>query len=52
MIENVSVALEVPRSVHVYNPGEGADNPLGPKYFHEHKSFVHLLIPTKFSDIK
>ena len=33
---------------HVYNPGAGADNPLGPKYFHKHKSSVHLLIPSKF----
>ena len=34
---------------HVYiAPGAGADNPLGPKYFHEYKSSVHLLIPSKF----
>ena len=33
---------------HVYSPGAGADNPLGPKYFHKHKSSVHLLIPSKF----
>ena len=35
--------------IHVYSPGAGADNPLGPKYFHEHKSSVHLLIPSKIS---
>ena len=33
---------------HVYSPGAGADNPLDPKYFHKHKSSVHLLIPSKF----
>ena len=33
---------------HVYSPRAGADNPLGPKYFHKHKSSVHLLIPSKF----
>ena len=33
---------------HVYSPGAGADNPFGPKYFHKHKSSVHLLIPSKF----
>ena len=38
--------------IHVYSPGAGADNPLGPKYFHKHKSSVHLLIPSKFSAIK
>ena len=37
---------------HVYSPGAGADNPIGPKYFHEHKSSVQFLIPSKFSDIK
>ena len=37
---------------HVYSPGAGADNPLGPKYFHNHKSSVHLLIPSKFFAIK
>ena len=37
---------------HVYSPGAGADNPLGPKYFHKHKSSVHLLIPSKFFAIK
>ena len=26
-------------------PGAGANNPLGPKFFQKHKSFVHLLIP-------
>ena len=36
----------------VYSPGAGADNPLGPKYFHKHKFSVHLLIPSKFSAIK
>ena len=35
--------------IHVYSPGAGADNPLGPKYFHKHKSSVHLLISSKFS---
>ena len=38
--------------VHVYSPGVGADNLLGPKYFHKHKSSVHLLISSKFSAIK
>ena len=38
--------------LHVYSPGAGADNPLSPKYFHKHKSSVHLLIPSKFSAIK
>ena len=37
---------------HVYSPGAGADNPLGPKYFHKHEYSVHLLIPSKFSAIK
>ena len=37
---------------HVYSPGAGADNPLGPKYFHKHKSSVHLLIPSEFFAIK
>ena len=37
---------------HVYSPGAGADNPLGPKYFHNHKPSVHLLIPSKFFAIK
>ena len=38
--------------IHVYSPGAGADNPLGPKYFRKHKFSVHLLIPSKFSAIK
>ena len=38
--------------IHVYSPGIGADKPLGPKYFRKHKPSVHLLIPSKFSDIK
>ena len=38
--------------IHVYSPGAGADNPLGPKYFHKHKSSVHLLISSKFSAIE
>ena len=38
--------------IHVYSPGAGADNPLGPNYFHKHKSSVHLLIPSKCSAIK
>ena len=38
--------------IHVYSTGAGADNPLGPKYFHKHKSSIHLLIPSKFSAIK
>ena len=33
---------------HVYSSGAGADNPLGPKYFHKHEYSVHLLIPSKF----
>ena len=37
--------------IHVYSPGAGADNPLGPKYFLKHKSSVHLLISSKFSAI-
>ena len=37
---------------HVYSPGAGADNPLGPKYFHKHEYSVHLLIPSKFFAIK
>ena len=37
---------------HVYSPGAGADYSLGPKYFHKHKSSVHLLIPSKFFAIK
>ena len=37
---------------HVYSPGAGADNPLGPKYFHNHKSSVHLLFPSKFFAFK
>ena len=38
--------------IHVYSPGTGADIPLDQKYFHKHKSSVHLVIPSKFSDIK
>ena len=38
--------------IQVYRPGAGADNPLGPKYFHKHKSSVHLLFHSKFSAIK
>ena len=38
--------------IHVYSPGERADNPLGPKYFHKHKSSIHLLILSKISAIK
>ena len=38
--------------IHVYSPGAGADNPLGPNYFRKHKFSVHLLIPSKFSAIK
>ena len=38
--------------IHVYDPGAGTDKPLGPKYYHKHKSSVHLLIPSKFSDNK
>ena len=34
------------------SPRERPDNPLGPKYFHKHKSSVHLLISSKFSAIK
>ena len=37
---------------HVNSPGAGADKPLGPKYFHNHKSSVHLLIPSKFFAVK
>ena len=33
---------------HVYSPGAGADNSLGPKYFHKHEYSVHLLILSKF----
>ena len=33
-----------------YSPGAGADNIQGQKYFHKHKSSVHLLIPSKLSD--
>ena len=39
-------------NIHVYSPGAGADNPLGPKYFHKHQYSVHLLIPSKFFVIK
>ena len=28
-------------------PGQGQTTPLGPKYFHKHKSSVHLHIPSK-----
>ena len=38
--------------IHVFSPGAGADNTLGPKYLYNHKSSVHLLISTKFSAIK
>ena len=38
--------------IHVYSPGAGADNPLGPKYFHKHKFSVYLLISSQFSAIK
>ena len=38
--------------IHVYSPGAGADNIQGQKYFPKHKSSVHLLIPSKLSDIK
>ena len=40
--------------IHVYSPREGADNPLGQKYFHKHTctSSVHLLTPSKFSAIE
>ena len=37
--------------IHVYSPGAGADNPLGPNYFLKHKSSDHLLISSKFSAI-
>ena len=37
--------------IHVYSPGAGADNPLGPKYFLKYKYSVHLLISSKFSAI-
>ena len=39
-------------NIHVYSPGAGADNPLGPKYFHKHQYSVSLLIPSKFFAIK
>ena len=35
--------------IHVCRPGAGADNPLGPKWFHKDKFSVHLPIPSKFS---
>ena len=38
--------------IHVFSLREGADNSLGPKYFHKHKFLDHLLIPSKFSAIK
>ena len=38
--------------IHVFSPGAGADNPLGPKYFLKHKFSVHLLISSKFSAIQ
>ena len=37
---------------HVYSPGTGADNTLGPKHFHKHEYSVHLLIPSKSFAIK
>ena len=33
---------------HVYSPGAGADNSLGPKYLKKNEYSVHLLIPSKF----
>ena len=36
---------------HVYSPRAGADNPLGTKCFHEHKSSVHLHTPSKLPQI-
>ena len=27
---------------HVYSPGAGADNPLGPKYFHKNSAEVDI----------
>ena len=47
--EDVSILWSY--AVHVYSPGTGADNSLGPKYFPKHKSYVHLLISSKFSAI-
>ena len=44
--------FEYYRHTHVYSPGAGADNPLGPKYYHNYKSSVHMLIPSKFFAIK
>ena len=36
----------------MYIARAGADNPLGPKYFHKHQSSVQLLIPSKSFAIK
>ena len=35
--------------IHVCSPGAGADNTLGPNWFHKDKFSVHLPIPSKFS---
>ena len=34
--------------IHVYSPGAGADNPLGPKCFCKHKYSIHLPMSCKF----
>ena len=49
---NSNQMFEYHGHIHVYSPGAGADNPLGPKYFHKHKFSVYLLIPSKFTAIK
>ena len=36
---------------NVYNPGAGADNPMGPHLFQKHKSYVNFVICCKFSHL-
>ena len=38
-------------NIHVSSPGAGADKTLGTKFFHKHKSSVHLPTPIKFSPL-
>ena len=51
-VELLSVMLHAKFQIHrPSGSGEEGRQPLGLKYFHKHKSSVHLLIPSKFSAI-
>ena len=34
--------------IHVYSPGTGTENPMGPNFLYQHKPFVILVICCKF----